>query len=344
MKELTEQDFERAAKRLRCEKAAIKAVANTESAGKGFYADGFPVILFERHLFRKFTQGRYSKQFPELSGSAGNYGAAGANQRRKFNMAFALSPDAAMKSCSWGKFQILGSNHKVCGYDTVGEFVDAIKESEGKHLDAFVSFVIGNHLDGHLRSKNWAAFASGYNGKGYRKNNYDVKMAKAYVRFSATSTKPANDSEPQITSDVSPDPSESLPIETTTVEASDGSSAVSVTTTTNQQDINVPAEIESAKPYNEIGLKDTLKNDAKSILPANIGLQTVSEWIQQTTGWPPWVSALLPKLAIVAVCVTVVWILYRFAAWGMHHWAEKERIRLMAMINSDVSRRDVTIT
>jgi hypothetical protein len=64
MKELTEQDFERAAKRLRCEKAAIKAVANTESAGKGFYADGFPVILFERHLFRKFTQGRYSKQFP----------------------------------------------------------------------------------------------------------------------------------------------------------------------------------------------------------------------------------------------------------------------------------------
>lgn len=226
MKELTEQDFERAAKRLRCEKAAIKAVANTESAGKGFYADGFPVILFERHLFRKFTQGRYNTQFPELSGPAGNYGAAGANQRRKFNMAFALNPDAAMKSCSWGKFQILGSNHKVCGYDTVGEFVDAIKESEGKHLDAFVSFVIGNHLDGHLRSKNWAAFASGYNGKGYRKNNYDVKMAKAYVRFSATSTKPASDSEPQTTSDVSPDPSESLPIETTTVETSDGSSAV----------------------------------------------------------------------------------------------------------------------
>ena len=46
------------------------------------------------------------------------------------------------------------------------------------------------------------------------------------LRNSATSTKPASDSEPQITSDVSPDPSESLPIETTTVEASDGSSAV----------------------------------------------------------------------------------------------------------------------
>lgn len=109
------------------------------------------------------------------------------------------------------------------------------------------------------------------------------------------------------------------------------------------QDINTPAEIDAAKPYNEIGLKDTLKGDAKAILPANVGLQTVSEWIQQTTGWPAWVTALLPKIALIALCATVVWILYRFAAWVMHHWAEKERIRLMAMINSDVTRRDVTI-
>ena len=184
---LTEQDFQRAAKKLRCEVPAIKAVAEVESRGKGFYASGFPVVLFERHIFRKYTQGRYNKTHPHLSGPAGNYGAAGQNQINKFNEAFKLNPIAAMKSCSWGKFQIMGFNYEICGYEDVGSFVDAMKESEGKHLDAFVEFVIGNGLAIHLRTKNWTAFAKGYNGAGYKKNNYDVKMAKAYARHSAAS-------------------------------------------------------------------------------------------------------------------------------------------------------------
>lgn len=187
---LTEQDFQRAAKKLRCEVPAIKAVAEVESRGKGFYASGFPVILFERHIFRKYTQGRYNKTHPHLSGPAGNYGAAGQNQINKFNEAFKLNPIAAMKSCSWGKFQIMGFNYEICGYEDVGSFVDAMKESEGKHLDAFVEFVIGNGLAIHLRTKNWTAFAKGYNGAGYKKNNYDVKMAKAYARHSVASNVP----------------------------------------------------------------------------------------------------------------------------------------------------------
>lgn len=184
MKEkLNNNDFCRASKKLKCEPAAIKAVANTESAGNGFYTDGFPVILFERHLFRKFTDGKYNKTHPHLSGPAGNYGKPGQNQRNKFNEAFALDSEAAMKACSWGKFQILGSNYKVCGFNNVGSFVDAMKESEGKHLDAFVAFVIGNNLDDELRKHNWAGFARGYNGAGYKKNKYDTKMATAYAKF-----------------------------------------------------------------------------------------------------------------------------------------------------------------
>lgn len=180
---LTESDFLRAANRLRCEVSVIKAVAFVESRGAGFYADGFPVILFERHIFRRETKGKYSKTHPHLSGPAGNYGPAGKNQRVKFSQAFALDPEAAMKSCSWGKFQIMGFNHKACGYATVGEFVDAMKESEGKHLDAFVEFVISQRIDRPLREKNWTDFARSYNGKGYAKNKYDIKMANAYAKF-----------------------------------------------------------------------------------------------------------------------------------------------------------------
>lgn len=180
---LTETDFIRAAERLRCEVPAIKAVAQVESRGAGFYGDGFPVILFERHIFRRETKGKYTRTHPHLSGPAGNYGPAGKNQRVKFSQAFALDADAAMKSCSWGKFQIMGFNHKICGFATVDAFVDAMKQDEGKHLDAFVAFVISQRLDRPLREKAWTDFARGYNGKGYAKNKYDTKMAAAYRKF-----------------------------------------------------------------------------------------------------------------------------------------------------------------
>lgn len=340
---LTEQDFQRASKKLRCEVPAIKAVAEVESRGKGFYASGFPVILFERHIFRKYTQGRYNKTHPHLSGPAGNYGAAGQNQINKFNEAFKLNPIAAMKSCSWGKFQIMGFNYEICGYEDVGSFVDAMKESEGKHLDAFVEFVIGNGLAIHLRTKNWAAFAKGYNGAGYKKNNYDVKMAKAYARHSAASNAtlvatPVEDTDSSGTPTSASHPSEPpTNIETTTVAVKDG--AVTSTTTT----VSEEAEIEGVRPYNGSGLSGTLKNDAKAILPANIGLSTISEWIQQTTGWPEWVAALIPKLVIIALVCTALWLVYRLLSWLMWNWRENERVKLQAMINANPHMKDIVL-
>jgi hypothetical protein len=186
---LTTRDFETAAKRLRCEVAAIRAVAEVESRGEGFYSDGFPVILFERHIFYKYCdrarRAVWTRQHPTICNpKAGGYGAAGQNQRNKFNLAFSLDPIAAMKSCSWGKFQIMGFNHEICGFETVGAFVDAMKESEGNHLMAFVEFVKSVGLAEELRSKDWARFARGYNGAGYKKNRYDEKMATFYAKFS----------------------------------------------------------------------------------------------------------------------------------------------------------------
>jgi hypothetical protein len=37
----------------------------------------------------------------------------------------------------------------------------------GAHLDAMVSFLKANRLDGALRRRDWAAFARGYSGPGY---------------------------------------------------------------------------------------------------------------------------------------------------------------------------------
>lgn len=131
------------------------------------------------------------------------------------------------------------------------------------------------------------------------------------------------------------------PTETTTVGMSDGE--IISETTKNEQDITETVEVEGVKPYNEIGLGGTLKNDAKAILPANIGLNTISEWIAQTTGWPPWVSSLIPKLVIAALIVTVIWILYRGVSYVMHSWRENERVKLLASINSDINKKDVIL-
>jgi hypothetical protein len=60
--------------------------------------------------------------------------------------------------------------------------VEAMFESEGRHLDAFVNFLRHEHLDTPLRNKRWADFARKYNGEGYAANQYDVKLAAAYAR------------------------------------------------------------------------------------------------------------------------------------------------------------------
>jgi hypothetical protein len=189
-KTLTEADFERAAIELNCETCAIKAVAEVESAGSGFIADGRPAILYEAHIFHRETGGRHAsakdRRGVKLSSPTWNralYGATGAAQHNRYEDARALNADAANKACSWGMFQIMGGNHKVCGFDDAQSFVDAMwNGGAAAHLDAFVGFIKGNKLDGALRTKDWAAFARGYNGPAYAQNAYDKKMAAAYAR------------------------------------------------------------------------------------------------------------------------------------------------------------------
>lgn len=190
---LTDADFTRAAKELNVEEAAIRAVAEVEAAGAGFIADGRPAILYEAHIFHKETGGKHAnakdRRGVALSSPSWNqklYGATGGAQHNRYEDARALDADAANKACSWGTFQILGQNHKVCGFDNSQDFVDAMwTGGASAHLDAFVKFIKGNKLDGALRRKEWAAFARGYNGPGYAANRYDQKMAAAYARWKA---------------------------------------------------------------------------------------------------------------------------------------------------------------
>lgn len=183
--------YDRAARKLGCSVAAIRAVAEVESTGAGFLPSGEPKILFEAHVFDRLTGGRFRKSHPNLSSAKWDkalYGPAGKHQHVRLQRAVALDRDAALQSASWGRFQVMGFNWRVCGYATLQKFINAMYRSEEEHLNAFVGYVIARGLADELQRLDWPGFALGYNGPGYAANRYDEKMAAAYRRYAGGAT------------------------------------------------------------------------------------------------------------------------------------------------------------
>lgn len=160
---LTLADYQCAALTLNCEAAAIMAVADVESSGNGFYTDGSLKKLFEPSWFRRLT-GR----------TASSYSAA-----------YKLDPSNAMKSTSWGKFQIMGFHFKELGFKSVEAMVAYFAVSEVNQLNGFVAFIRWKNLEDELRNHNWSGFAYLYNGENYAKLGYHTKMAAAYEKYKA---------------------------------------------------------------------------------------------------------------------------------------------------------------
>lgn len=192
MKTLTEKDYEEAAKILGCKKSVIKAVADIESAGSGFLEDGKPVILFEGHVFYRNTSGKFYKShpnicFPKWDRTKYETGPTkeirGQKEWLDFFEAAKLDEPAAIQACSWGKFQILGENYSICGFDSPLDFAQAMFRSEGEQLKAFINFVKFNHYDVFLKKLDFTSFAKMYNGPGYAKNKYDEKIKAAYLKY-----------------------------------------------------------------------------------------------------------------------------------------------------------------
>lgn len=190
---LNENDFQAAAALLKCDVPAIKAVAAVESAGDGFLSDGRVKILFEGHKFYKYTNGAYAQTHPTICyktwtkafySKGKTADVRGAGELARLEEAMALDRTAALKSASYGKFQIMGFNFEICGFKNVDDFYAAMQVSEGEHLKAFCNFITSNSLDGALRNHQWAKLAQGYNGDSYKENQYDTKLANAYAKYS----------------------------------------------------------------------------------------------------------------------------------------------------------------
>ena len=191
---LYKEDYVKAAELLGVEYAAVRAVAEVESAGKPFLEEGKPQILFEGHIFWKqlknngFNPQEELKKNPDLktvlySKWTKQYYKSGLKEYDRLKLAMTVDETSALASASWGSFQIMGFNYASCGYKDVKSFVIAMRNSAYNHLEAFCQFIKTNKLDKYLKNHDWAGFAKRYNGAGYAENKYDVKLEKAYNKY-----------------------------------------------------------------------------------------------------------------------------------------------------------------
>lgn len=190
-KSITDAQIREQASKLGVEAAALKAVIEVEAKSSGFNQDGTPVILYERHKFYEGLQAinwitkskEWFKQYPDLCNpSPGGYGKY-SEQHGKLARASKLNREVALESCSWGLGQVMGYHWKSLCYESLQSFINAMYKDEASQLDAMCRYISVNNLVNAAKSKDWKAFARGYNGKNYAINSYDTKLATAYAKW-----------------------------------------------------------------------------------------------------------------------------------------------------------------
>lgn len=199
---LSEKDLVDFSTQFNLELASVKAVNEVESSGKGFLVSGQPRILFEGHVFwRELVKRNINPQTLLKPGVEDvlyeswtkKYYKGGAAEYTRLDKAAGLADnplvhDAAYCSASWGAFQIMGFHYQKLGFSSIDQFTADMFKNEREHLNAFgkflsVSSFSGKKLLDWLSEKNWAKFAEGYNGSGFRQNKYDLKLLTAYKKY-----------------------------------------------------------------------------------------------------------------------------------------------------------------
>lgn len=226
--DITEKDWTDVAAELKCEVEVLMAIAKVESGGRSAFwrlMDGqgghVPAILYERHYFSRLSDRAHDKDHPDISWPVGYrmrkrlgkedkkmhdgkvddddiYASYATSYLRLIN-AYRLDPEAALKSCSWGKFQIMGANHALCGEPSLKRFVEKMCTSDAAQIKLLAGFIerkpqawkdpknkkLGKEISlwDAVKTKNWRAMAFNYNGPDYETEQYHIKLERAYAHY-----------------------------------------------------------------------------------------------------------------------------------------------------------------
>lgn len=188
---LTDADYIKAAIDLNVEVAVLKAIKTVESGGKAIQ-NGIPTMLFEGHVFwkqleaRKINPNNYVKGNENIlykTWTKKYYTGRNNGEYERLKKAIKINEAAAYESASYGMFQIMGNNYKVCGYNSAKEFYEDLCKNEDAHFYSFIKFIKAKGIVPYMQKKDWSQIAYRYNGPSYKKNNYHKKLAYAYNKF-----------------------------------------------------------------------------------------------------------------------------------------------------------------
>ena len=189
---LAPSDLALLAQRHGVEERALRAIVAVEAAGKAFHSSGALVCLYEPHIAYRYTSGATRDALVNAGLAYAKWGTKPypkSSFSRIDRCARIAGEEVAALASSWGAPQMMGFNHKVCGYPSAVQMVKSFAASEANQIEAMIRFIKSNRkMFGALQAHNWETFAYHYNGPGYAKNGYHTKLAKAYAKAPATPT------------------------------------------------------------------------------------------------------------------------------------------------------------
>ena len=153
----------------------VQTIEAVESGGRP------SAIRFEPHLFLRHRPSLVL-DIPFTRGPRGFSVTRSETDQSAFEHAFELDPDAAVKSTSWGLYQVLGS-HLIKAYGSAQLGVDSFyADPLGASYQLLVSWFKGNRPAlAAAREKNWTELARRYNGSG-NVAAYSAAMAREYAK------------------------------------------------------------------------------------------------------------------------------------------------------------------
>ncbi len=184
--------------------AALLAIAEVESGGKASVRiddRDEPLIRFEGHYFDRRLTGLKRAQARAASFADPRAGAirnpsSQAERWKMLRRAAAIDHQAAHESVSWGLGQVMGGHWRWLAFASVDALVAECRESVAGQVKLMLRYCDKAGLKPAIRTRNWAAFAKGYNGPAYATNRYDQKLAAAYARHATRLKKQAKTASP----------------------------------------------------------------------------------------------------------------------------------------------------
>lgn len=183
---LNTDDILKVADSLKVEEAALRAVQEVEARGTGYDSQGRVIALYEKHIAYRYSSGNVRTNLIRADLAAPTWTSDYKTPAyTRIDKAIPIAGDEVTAlATSWGLGQIMGFNHKAAGYDSAVAMVKDFADSEYAQLQGMANFIKANPaMHKAMKDKDWMTFARLYNGAGYAKNEYHIKLASAYNRW-----------------------------------------------------------------------------------------------------------------------------------------------------------------